>query len=215
MATIAWHDLRTKYIITNVGTTLPGAPLLRRRTVLEAAADPQQAALCTSAFRNQLLWPMVSHSSLLQTCIMIIGKAFLGSRSTTRRILGGSAWLQVWRGSVWSMRTLRTCKFDVEQRRQDPEDYFTFCHRVAYQLVNLNHAEPQILPSQASEFLERCTRAPCDCDANPVCPMEVSRLLALPIVKCPIERAIVPNKAALACKKAFADHWRLSGNPIT
>ena len=27
-------------------------------------------------------------------------------------------------------------KFDAEQRRQDPEDYFTFCHRVAFQLVH-------------------------------------------------------------------------------
>lgn len=48
MAAIAWHDLKTKYIITNVGHTLPAPPLLRQRTVLDDAADPQEVAMCTT-----------------------------------------------------------------------------------------------------------------------------------------------------------------------
>lgn len=140
MAAIAWHDLKTKYIITNVGTTLPGAPLLRRRAVLEAAADPQQAALCTTReVHINIPQPAAVAEGFEHFSAIDMHNDYRQGILKIEEYYKTHSWWKRMAASLEGLRLVNAYlayKFDAEQRRQDPEDYFTFCHRVAFQLVH-------------------------------------------------------------------------------
>jgi hypothetical protein len=140
MAAIAWHDLKSKYIITNVGHTLPGTPLVRRRTLLEPPLNPQQAALCTTR---------EVHITIPQPAAVADGFEHFSAVDMHNDYRQGILKMEEhykthswWKRMAASLEGLRLVnaylayKFEAEAFRQVPDDYFTFCHRLAYQLVH-------------------------------------------------------------------------------
>lgn len=140
MAAIAWHDLKTKYIITNVGHTLPGAPLVRRRTVLEPAQNAQQAALCTTReVHINIPQPAAVADGFEHFSAVDMHNDYRQGILKIEEYYKTHSWWKRMAASLEGLRVVNAYlayKFEVEQRLQEPEDYFTFCHRLAYQLVH-------------------------------------------------------------------------------
>jgi hypothetical protein len=140
MAAIAWHDLKTKYLITNVGNTLPGPPLVRKRCVLEAPADAAQAALCTTReVQFDIPQPSAVAEGFKHFSAIDMHNDYRQGILKIEEYYKTHSWYKRMAASLEGMCLVNAYlayKFDTELRRGDPEDYFTFCHRVAFQLVH-------------------------------------------------------------------------------
>ncbi len=140
MAAIAWHDLKTKYIITNVGHTQAGRPLVRKRSTLVAPQNPQEAALCsTQAVQLEIPQPAAVADGFEHFSAIDMHNDYRQGILKIEEYYKTHAWWKRMGASLEALSLVNAYlayKFEVEQRRQEPEDYFTFCHRVAYQLVH-------------------------------------------------------------------------------
>jgi hypothetical protein len=140
MAAIAWHDLKTKYIITNVGHTLAGRPLVRKRSTLVAPQNPEEAALCsTRAVQLEIPQPAAVADGFEHFSAIDMHNDYRQGILKMEEYYKTHSWWKRMGASLEALTLVNAYlayKFDAEQRRQEPEDYFAFCHRLAYQLVH-------------------------------------------------------------------------------